>query len=113
MEKKCGYQIVGIGPGGERVGRVSCGTSKVCLRNLVWGKGDEKGLGVAGAYDRCGGSPAVNHLVEGDCGTSMESLVFEPVAKLDEGALALANLADKMIASIEDDINRLKSDLGL
>ena len=94
MEKKCGYQIVGIGPGGERVGCVSCRASKVCLRKLVWGKGDEKGLGVAGAYDSCGGSPAVNHLVEGDCGTSMESLVFEPIEKLNEGAQTLTALAE-------------------
>ena len=86
MEKKCGYQIVGIGPGGERVGCVSCRASKVCLRKLVWGKGDEKGLGVAGAYNQLGGIHAVNHLVEGDCNPSMESLVSEPVAKLDEDA---------------------------
>ena len=68
------------------MGRVSCGTSKVCLRNLVWGNGDENGLGMAGAYNQLGGIHAVNHLVEGDCSLSTESLLSEPVAKLDEDA---------------------------
>lgn len=109
----CDYQIVGIGERGERLSVVRCDGNS-CLRKIVWGDGDKKGLGMAGAYNKLGESPAVSHLIEGDCNpSSMESLVSESVAELDRGSQALASLASEMIASIEEDIDCLKRDLGL